>query len=352
MTLRSLTHNLALWDKPEVSARWENIDLAITERTMNLLLVPWPLRVDPDAFHETIDCHESRLPSRVGLFDYDISFTDADIAKVRSLVDRAKAEVGTIDGIVFPELSMSLKQFSMVREAVQDALSIPLLISGVGGTNPDNLGTNNVAISVYAGIDEPYRQGKHHRWRLDEGQCATYGVTRLPAKPDNGAWWEGVEIENRACIFFNANDWLTFCVLICEDLARQDPVSELVRSVGPSLVIALLLDGPQVRGRWPDRYATVLAEDPRSSVLTLTSAGMVDLSNRTWRGPEEPQRSIALWRDAHSGQSRPILLEEGREGVVLGLKSRMIKEWMADGRHDHGKTGYLALESECQVGGP
>ena len=31
-------------------------------------------------------------------------------------------------------------------------------------------------------------------------------------------------------------------------------------------------------GGWPARYATVLSDDPGSSVLTLTSVGMVDLS--------------------------------------------------------------------------
>jgi hypothetical protein len=32
------------------------------------------------------------------------------------------------------------------------------------------------------------------------------------------------------------------CALICEDLARPDPVAEIVRTVGPNLVIALLME--------------------------------------------------------------------------------------------------------------
>ena len=35
MTLRSLTHNLALWDRPEVSTAWENIRLDIPKKSMN-----------------------------------------------------------------------------------------------------------------------------------------------------------------------------------------------------------------------------------------------------------------------------------------------------------------------------
>ena len=107
--------------------------------------------------------------------------------------------------------------------------------------------------------------------------------------------------------------------------------------------MALLLDAAQVPSRWPDRYATVLAEDPRSSVLTLTATGLVDLANGL-RG--EGTRSIALWREAFEGSSRPIILEPGAEGVVLRLRSKMAKEWTADGRHDDRATGYLTLPSD------
>jgi len=37
------------------------------------------------------------------------------------------------------------------------------------------------------------------------------------------------------------------CALVCEDLARPDPVANIVRAVGPNLVIALLMDGPQTK---------------------------------------------------------------------------------------------------------
>ncbi len=250
MTLRSLTHNLALWDRPEVSTTWENIRLDIPKQSMNLLLIPWPLKIEPSAFHPAANCHELRLPERVGLFEYDTPFGDEDVARIVKVVKKASAGYGDIHGIILPELTMSMAQFTKVRSDVQEACNIPLLISGVGGANPDRLGTNNVAISIHRQLQHPYLQSKHHRWRIDADQAESYDLNQLPPKKQNGGWWEGIEIENRSCSFFNANDWLTFCVLICEDLARQDPVSELVRSVGPSLVIALLLDGAQVRGRW------------------------------------------------------------------------------------------------------
>ena len=115
-------------------------------------------------------------------------------------------------------------------------------------------------------------QQKHHRWRLDKSQITQYGLgAQLDPSCD---WWEHHSVRSRDLNFIVARDWLAMSVLICEDLARQDPVSDLLRSVGPNLVIALLMDGPQLASRWPGRYATVLADDPGCSVLTLTSLGM------------------------------------------------------------------------------
>lgn len=342
MTLRSLTHNLALWDRPEVCASWEYIRAPeVPTGSINVLILPWPLSIDPTAFHEAADCHELHLPNRVGLFEYEIAFDDKDIPNVVRAVNSARSTInGDVHAIILPELSMSLEMFAKLREDVQLALGIPLVIAGVGGPNSDRLGTNNVAISSDGQLD-PYRQSKHHRWRIDEGQAGMYGLLgQLPAKPDHGAWWEAIDIERRFCYFFNLNNWLTFCALICEDLARPDPVSELVRSVGPGLVVALLLDAGQVVGRWPDRYATVLAEDPRSSVLTVTAAGLVDLALKTC---PTGKRSIALWKEAFSGSRREIELETGAVGVVLCLEAKQDKEWTADGRHDDGETTYLSL---------
>jgi hypothetical protein len=143
--------------------------------------------------------------------------------------------------------------------------------------------------------------------------------------------------------------WLTTCVLICEDLARQDPIAEIVRAVGPNLVIALLMDGPQLRSRWSARYATVLAEDPGSSVLTLTSLGMAMLSRP---GGQLGSRVVALWKDAKTAESREITLSENSVGIVLSLSVEYLDEWSADGRNDDFATGYplLAGVHEVSVG--
>ena len=61
----------------------------------------------------------------------------------------------------------------------------------------------------------------------------------------------------------------------------------------------LLLDGPQLTSRWAARYASVLADDPGSAVMTLTSYGMVQRSRppRTRRLPGHRALEGPLQRD-------------------------------------------------------
>ena len=81
------------------------------------------------------------------------------------------------------------------------------------------------------------------------------------------------------------------------------------------------MDGPQLRNRWSSRYASVLAEDPGCSVLSLTSLGMAKRSRaRADNGAVQDKSStIALWRDAIYGE-REIALGEGHDCCVeLGM---------------------------------
>jgi hypothetical protein len=172
--------------------------------------------------------------------------------------------------------------------------------------------------------------------------------------------WEHIDIPDRQLHFFAAKRWLTFCFLVCEDLARQDPVTKLVRAVGPDLVIALLMDGPQISQRWPARYAAVLAEDPGCSVLTLTNLGMVDRSRRngpqapshacpnckhSWTEPEKKSRAVALWRDRTQGNVE-IELEAGAEAIVLTLTRKKETEYSVDGRR-HVDAAHLVLDTKA-----
>jgi hypothetical protein len=116
--------------------------------------------------------------------------------------------------------------------------------------------------------------------------------------------------------------------LVCEDLAQNGHVAELIRSVGPTVVMTGLLDGPQLTSRWAARYASVLADDPGSAVLTLTSYGMVQRS-RPHRRDASPV--VALWRDPSRG-FREIPLESGAQAVLLTVCMDRATRRSADGR--------------------
>jgi len=195
-------------------------------------------------------------------------------------------------------------------------------------------------------------QRKHHRWRLDAGQICRYGLAHVldPGK----TWWEDTELHERLVksVVFHKGGALN--VLVCEDLARIDPAQIFLRSLGPNLIVALLLDGPQLEYRWPGQCATVLADDPGSSVLTLTSLGMlrrVDASDRESgiKKPSDPMEwNIALWKEAGK-RARPVRLRSGAHGLLLTLSFSHEEQKTLDRRSDHGTTLRVSFAQSRQV---
>jgi hypothetical protein len=182
-----------------------------------------------------------------------------------------------------------------------------------------------------------WQQAKHHRWKLDDSQICRYHLGGQ-LNPVN-LWWEHIDLRTRECHFFVFRHGMSLATLICEDLARVDPVQSVIRSVGPNLVIALLMDGPQLERRWGGRYATVLADDPGSAVLTLTSAGMVA---RSAQPGESVPREIALWK-GYEGIAQELRLPIGSHALLLTLTRRSQEHFTLDGRSDKGFTHCLKI---------
>jgi hypothetical protein len=169
------------------------------------------------------------------------------------------------------------------------------------------------------------RQSKHHRWSLDRSQILQYHLGGV-MHPDV-AWWEAIEEPPLGLEFIEVAE-LTLVSLVCEDLAQNDDVAALMRSVGPTAALIGLLDGPQLSSRWAARYASVLADDPGSAVLTLTSSGMAKRSRPHGR---DPSPVIALWKGP-AGGVREIPLEGGAHAVVLSVAMSRATRRSADGR--------------------
>jgi len=362
LSLRSLTHHLCLCPPINVLASWHLqacLD-SLHEPFCNLLLIPWPFTIQPQQFGEVDlgDDSNGRAPPNAGWFRYEPRDTDIGelIALVEQMVKRAQQEVSRVHVVVFPELALTPRQFdSLARFLVDQNIG---LIAGVletrprsstadSGPRPDwpencvkvQLPTGDIAQTSTERAWQ-FQQDKHHRWRLDAGQIVRYGIaSQLDPECE---WWEGIEVDDRKVNFMRLRSWLTTCVLVCEDLARIDPVGRFVRAVAPDLVVALLMDGPQLKERWPAYHATVLADDPGSSVLTLTCQGMVRLSQPRDRIGKEETPIIAMWRDAVSGTTE-IPLQKGRQGIVLTIYEHLERDGetpTADGRPHGGGIGF------------
>ncbi|MBA6365675.1 hypothetical protein H4J42_18195, partial [Colwellia sp. BRX8-8] len=248
-------------------------------------------------------------------------------------------EIGDIDIIVLPECAVSSLVSKLIKEVlhkycIDSEIPFPTVITGIYEKgNKDKYGKNKLELSFlsdsYGPVPaevETVSQNKHHRWFLDRPQIYNYklGNTLSP----RSKWWEYTSVTDRTLIsYYCQQHKIQISPLICEDLARQDPVAPVVRALGPDLIVALLLDGGQIKNRWPGRYASFLSEDPGSSVLTVSPLGMTLRSDGTGYAPS---RSVAFWSE--EGFHKELELEKGKEGIILTLEKSKSKQWTADGR--------------------
>lgn len=366
LTIRSLSHHLALINSSELRPNWwASLRTNETFDILNLLLLPWPTQISSEQFKVDArhDTPTSGFDSASRLFSYQPPPQDNDELrkKIQNALKRAKVHAQRIHAIILPELSLDEDQYTIVEEIALEERVI--LIAGVH--MQDDNGSRNAAVAQPLGFSDfqfsddesqfdvsaadllRIVQLKHHRWCLDRNQIIQYGLGgRLPASKD---CWENILLEDRNLNFFTFANWMTMSVLVCEDLARQDPVSEALRAVAPGLVVALLMDGPQLMSRWSSRYATVLAEDPGCSVLTITSLGMSERSKPPGvSAANDKSRVIALWRDPIHG-AEEIRVDDNATGCVLSLVCRTKEETTADGRRDGGTAFYPVYAGVHQV---
>ncbi len=339
LTIRSLSHNLAV-ARSEVKVKWQTSTMLLPgERAheLNLLIIPWPYQVRAEDFRASARREGVIDPRAFGFFEYEPEQQFDPQQNLLRLLDAAEAQVGQLSAVILPESALSEAEADAAEQALGERVGF--LLAGVRGPR------RNYA---YLGVRHPshlarYRQDKHHRWRIDASQIQQYGLDK--SLDPRRLWWEPMQVRPREIHFVCANPWLCMAPLICEDLARPDPVADVIRAIGPNLVIALLMDGPQLSARWPGRYASTLADDPGSSILTVTSLGM---ALRSVPPGMSPRPTVALWKDPAEG-AREIDLEAGAEAVVLTVAAEFVEEFTADGRSDRGAAVRLVLAGIQQI---
>jgi hypothetical protein len=268
---------------------------------------------------------------------------------ISELLRRSLRHVARVGGLILPELSIPIEYFEALAARAERAVwpddpfaGLEFIVAGVSTDRQGNH-VNLAASCILATPPDPRSanagnrrlrligyQHKHHRWRIDRSQNRDYGLGG--ALPGGRYWWEQIELRSRALNVFHFRESSTFAALICEDLARLEPVHALVRAIGPNLVIALLMDGPQVSPRWPGRYAMGLSDDPGSSVITLSSAALIERFNARCLAQYRSE-SVGMWRD-ETGTTREIRFGQGAAGVLLSLSPEKKREFTIDGRSD------------------
>lgn len=349
LTLRSLSHHVT-FHRSEVEVMWRATPwVNVQENTLNILCLPWPLKVDTQCFKPERETFES-----VRYFTYtppecDDSYLDDFV----ELALRASETVSPLHMLVFPETALTIDDYkgllwrfrkAHLQGPVEERLKhVPMIVAGVQQELQEGC-SNEVRMAAYfAGRWYELSQRKHHRWKLDHNQIRQYNLQgRLSTFRD---WYENTSIVQRRLTFLAPNGWLALCPLICEDLAQLEPMSDLIRGVGPNLVLALLLDGPQLKERWSARYASVFADDPGTAVLTLTSLGMATRSQRLEGGKpnEKSSRVVGLWRDLIRGWET-LELGKDEDAHVLTISADWYEEYTADGRTDHGLSAVFKFE--------
>jgi hypothetical protein len=338
---------------PGIEASWHKMPTRHrgtdpTSEYATILLLPWPLRVRESDFRPLEGSVRREEKEPYGFFEFAPT-EGLDLDLLDRVLVAAREETNGVDVVVMPESAVDEDEVDDL-EALLDGHGVSSLTAGVRerSRHPERLPGNWVHIGVNPRLEKgaslteseggPWfhlRQNKHHRWSLDEKQIYQYhlgGVLHPHVR-----WWEAIDVPRRLVHFVEVAE-LTLVCLVCEDLAQNDEIAKLMRSVGPTVVFCVLLDGPQLSSRWAARYASGLADDPGSAVLTLTSFGMVQRS-RPSRHDASP--IIALCKDPARGV-REIPLEAGAHGVLLTVCMSRTTRRSADGRRsvDNGTHAF------------
>ena len=370
ITICSVSSNLAFYDS-SVDVKWhlsfeQNNNLlkkfngardnnspskkySSNNHSLSILLFPWPFEINSKDFKSQLNPNINTEKKGIGFFSYDPDKNLKDFSKqLIKVIDAALEETSEIDMVILPECALRYDEIKEL-ENVLKLKRIPSYIVGERGRNDNSHFLENFVSFNMIDKNELFteanriKQKKHHRWKLDKSQILKYNLGHILSPMTD--WWEAININRRCVNFINLGEEITICPLICEDLARQEPISDLIRTVGPTLVVTILMDGPQKLERWSAKYASVLSEDPGCAVVTMTSLGMI---KRYQHHHGHASNSIALISDGE-GKIMEIELNENAKGVLVNMCLSPKKQSLADGRKDINYTNNLIVGSIHQL---
>lgn len=360
-TIRSFSQHLALLPPASsMRANWnlQQGELPPATKPLRCLLVPYPYHIDGNPFEVEpasgrwgwFNCRQKWLENSDG------ERNDDDlIAFFMRLIERAE-EGGQpkINVVLLPETAIDFDLHLNLTEKLRARFpDIEFLITGSTSNCIGKKG--NIVLSSHFsrltdGGDleiETSSRKKHHRWKIDERQRQQYGFEATENISNSASIWEAITLERREIHINPFREQSILTTLICEDLARSEPAHQLVQATGPNIVFVLLMDGPQVAGRWSSRYAMGLADDPGCAVLTLTCRALVHRSNKNRKEPDS--WSVSLFRNPQSGTNM-IECPPTQEAVAITFEREPTDNTSIDGRKTDGLCVWkIQEESELKV---
>ena len=151
-------------------------------------------------------------------------------------------------------------------------------------------------------------QTKQQPWRLDLRQQGRYGLVEDlrgggPAVDRD----ENLLLEGKRICAIDDPGFGRILVLICEDLQRCDPARRIAVDIGPTTVIAPVMDYALVQGRWAASAAAALAGEPGALVLVASSGSLTALARRDG-DPDHPWPPGIGWVASPSFEQQRALL--------------------------------------------
>jgi hypothetical protein len=301
---------------------------------LNILAIPFPYKMERDEFVvDEVKDEANRRAVKVFRLKQtwllDGPFREFKLT-CESLFDQCKAR-DNLHGLVLPELSLNQDRFVEFAEFAKRRIpELEFIVSGTSqNCEKQPKSGNYIWIRKFkAAVDGKHSsldsyfdisQSKHHRWSLDEGQILAYGLhhTKAGGMAIKEPHWENFAGRPRELNFLAFRENSAFCGVVCEDLARSEPCHEVIRAVGPNLLFALLLDGPQIEPRWGAKYASIFAADHGCAVMTVSSRALVQRSQEVT--DLEKNYSVVYFRSPSMPTPAAIECKEANSGVFIRL---------------------------------
>lgn len=219
--------------------------------------------------------------------------------------------------VVFPEAVVPDPVVARIKTTLQDlrasGSSYPQLV--LAGTYNRSCGASstspyNEAVLLNGRGEELWRQHKVHHYEMQRFEQVRYGLDRI--FPGAAGVREDITTTPRhITVCDSPAAGLRVIILICEDLAQEDPVRHIIRAMRANLVFNPVMAGALLKQRNFAKTATDLASDPGTTTIVANSGALPTAEwalHKPKGGPVHPPLGIVALPLAKTKDHTPLHL--------------------------------------------